>query len=50
MILPSEKLTAEQQQHIEHICQANSDLRAVYLLSQEFVTLLKERQVQVLDS
>lgn len=50
MILPPEKLTAKQQQHIEHICLASSDLRAVYLLSQEFVTRLKERQVEVLDS
>ncbi len=50
MILPPEKLTAKQQQHIEHICQASSDLRAVYLLSQEFVTLLRERQAEALDS
>jgi transposase len=50
MIVPPEKLTAKQQQHIEHICQASSDLRAVYLLSQEFVTLLRERQAEALDS
>jgi transposase len=50
MILPPEKLTAKEQQQMEHICQASSDLCAVYLLSQEFVTLLKERQVQALDS
>ncbi len=49
MILPPEKLTAKEQQQIEHICQANSDLHAVCLLSQEFVALLKERQVEVLD-
>ena len=49
MILPQEKLTAKQQQQIEHICQASSDLHTVYLLSQEFVTMLKERQVEALD-
>jgi transposase len=50
VILPPEKLTAKEQQHIEHICQAGSDLRAVYLLSQEFVALLRERQAEALDS
>ena len=49
MILPQEKLTAKQQQQIEPICQASSDLHTVYLLSQEFVTMLKERQVEALD-
>ena len=28
----------------------NEELRAVYLLSQEFVSMLKERQVEALDS
>jgi len=50
MILPSEKLKARDKQYLEHICQASSDLRAVYLLSQEFVTMLKERQAEALDS
>jgi|SRR5450755_58141 transposase len=50
MILPPEKLTAKQQQQIERICQASSDLRTVYLLSQEFVTWLKERRAETLDS
>ncbi len=49
MILPPEKLTAKQQQQVEHICQASSDLHTVYLLSQEFVTMLKERQAEALD-
>jgi transposase len=48
MIVPPEKLTAKQQQQIEHICQASSDLHSVYLLSQEFVTMLKERQAESL--
>jgi transposase len=48
MIMPPEKLTAKQRQQIEHICQASSDLHTVYLLSQEFVILLKERQARVL--
>ena len=49
MILPPEKLTARERQHIESMCQANSDICALYLLSQEFLTLLKERQAEVLD-
>jgi transposase len=50
LILPLAKRTAKEKQQIEHICQASSDLRTVYLLSQEFVTMLKERQVEALDS
>jgi transposase len=48
MILPPEKLTTKQQHQLEHICQASSALHLVYLLSQEFVTLLKERQAGAL--
>jgi transposase len=48
MILPPSKLTRVQQQQIEHM-NLHEELRTVYLLSQEFVTLLKERQVEVLD-
>ena len=50
MILSPEKLSAKEQQQVEHICQASSDPRTIYLLSQEFVTLLKERQAEALDS
>jgi transposase len=50
LILPTAKRTAKEQQQIEHICKASSDLHTVYLLSQEFVTMLKERQVEALDS
>jgi transposase len=49
MILPPEKLTAKQKRQLEHLCQASSDLFIVYHLSQEFVTLLKERQAQTLS-
>jgi transposase len=49
MILSPEKLSAKEQQQIEHICQASPDLHTVYLLSQEFVTLLDERQAEALD-
>ncbi len=49
MILSPTKLTKVQQQQIEQI-NLNEELRTVYLLSQEFVTLLKERQVEALDS
>jgi transposase len=50
MILPLEKLTTKEQQHIASMCQASSDICALYLLSQEFVRLLKERQAEALDS
>jgi transposase len=50
MILPPEKLTAKEQQHIAFMYQASSDICALDLLSQEFVTLLKERQAEALDS
>jgi transposase len=49
MILSSSKLSAVQQQQVEQM-KHNEDLRTVYLLSQEFVTMLKERQVEALDS
>jgi transposase len=48
MILPPSKLTKVHQQQLEHM-NLNEELRTVYLLSQEFVALLKERQVKVLD-
>ena len=48
MILPPEKLTIVQRQQLEHLCQASSDLHTVYLFSQEFVTMLKERQAESL--
>src|SRR6266849_228119 len=49
MILPSSKLTTMQQHQVEQM-NRNEELRAVYLLSQEFVTMLKERQAEALDS
>ncbi len=49
MIFPSSKLSEVQQQQVEQM-KHNEDLRTVYLLSQEFVTMLKERQVEALDS
>src|SRR5438270_11544733 len=48
MILPPSKLTEVQQRQIVQMNQ-NEDLRSVYLLSQEFVTMLKEGQVEALD-
>jgi transposase len=48
MMVPPEKLTAKQHQQLEHICQVSSELHTVYLLSQEFVTMLKERQAESL--
>jgi len=49
MILPLEKLTDAERKLIEQICQASSELRSTYLLSQEFVTLLKNREASSLD-
>jgi transposase len=49
MILPPEKLTAKQKQQLESICQASLDLHTVYLLCQEFVTMLKQRRAEALD-
>jgi len=48
MIVPTEKLTTQQHHQIGHICQASSDLHTAYLLSQEFVTMLKVRQAESL--
>ncbi len=49
MILPPSKRTQAQQHQVEQM-NLNEDLRAVYLLSQEFVTMLKDRQAEALDS
>ncbi len=49
MILPPSKLTKVQQQQVAQM-NLNEELCAVYLLSQEFVVMLKERQVEALDS
>jgi hypothetical protein len=49
MILPLSQLTKVQQQQLEQII-LHEELHSVYLLSQEFVTLLKQRQVEALDS
>ena len=49
MILPPEKLTAAQRKHLEQICQGSSELRSTYLLSQEFVIMLKNREAEALD-
>jgi transposase len=48
MIASPEQLTAKQQHQIEHICQSNPDLHIAYLLSQEFVIMLKERRAESL--
>ena len=50
MILSPEKLTTVKRQQVEQICQASSELRAVYLLSQSFVSILKERRTEELDA
>jgi len=49
MILPPTKRTQAQQRLIEQM-NFNEDLRTVYDLSQEFVTILKDRHVEAFDS
>ncbi len=49
MILPPEKLTVVQRQQLEQLCQASDELCTLYLLSQEFVTMLKQRRAEALD-
>jgi transposase len=48
MILSPSKLSKVQQQRLEQM-NLHEELHTVYLLSQEFVALLKERQVTALD-
>jgi transposase len=48
MILSPSKLSEVQQQQLEHMT-LHEELHTVYLLSQEFVALLKERRVTALD-
>lgn len=43
-----EKLTAQQHQQLEQLCQASEDLCAAYELSQDFVAMLNQRKVQAL--
>src|SRR5439155_16800549 len=49
MILPPENLSAKQKHQLDQLSQASPDLFIAYHLSQEFVTLLKERQAQTLN-
>jgi hypothetical protein len=49
MILPPSKLSEVQQHQVEQM-KHTEDLRTVYLLSQEVVTMLKERQAEALDA
>jgi transposase len=48
-MLPSEKLTEQQRNHLRALCQAGSDLQLAYELTQEFVGMLKERKVSCLE-
>ena len=49
MILPADKLSERQEYQLEQICQASEELRTVYLLSQELVTMLRDHQAEALD-
>jgi transposase len=45
-VLPQEKLTPTQQRQLEQMCQASEDLSTAYELSQDFLSMLKERKAQ----
>jgi transposase len=47
-VLPPEKLTAQQQRQLEQMCQASEDLSSAYELSQDFLSMLKERKAHQL--
>ena len=48
-VKPKEQLTADQQELIERICQANAQLQELYQLGQDFVLMVKQRQPKRLD-
>ncbi len=48
-VLPKEKLTATQQRQLEEMCQASEDLSTAYELSQDFLSILRERKAQNLN-
>jgi len=48
-VLSKEKLTAQQQQQVEQMCQASEELSLAYELSQDFIGMLKERKLQALQ-
>jgi transposase len=47
-VLPKEKLTAQQQRQLEQMCQVSEELSTAYKLSQDFLSLLKERRASEL--
>jgi transposase len=48
-MLPPEYLTERQRSHLTEVCQAGTDLHQAYELTQEFVTMIKERKVSCLQ-
>jgi transposase len=44
-----EQLTADQQELMKRICQANADVQELYQLGQDFVLMIKQRQPKRLD-
>jgi transposase len=48
-VLAKERLTTEQQQEIEGMCQASHDLALAYELSQDFIGILKEQKAHELN-
>jgi len=44
-----QQLTADQRALIERICHTNADLQELYQLGQDFVQMVKQRQVRQLD-
>jgi transposase len=45
-----EVLPSPQQRYLEQICQASDELKRVYALSQQFVSMVKQREAEQLDA
>jgi transposase len=48
-MLPVEQLTERQQAQVRQVCQGETDLHMAYELTQEFVTMIKERKADCLQ-
>ena len=49
LIKRPDALTETQHQHLEHLCQASDDLKQVYELTQEFVSMIRKHQADPFD-
>lgn len=49
-VMNKERLTAEQQRYLEHVCQVSPDLALAYELSQDFLHLFREQKAEGLNT